>query len=485
MNLALIKHFKLVESEVAEIQASLQPNQTLLDVLFDKKMVDPVAYLSWAKEHYSLPILKIEFLNQNDNVEALLDRYKNVFPKNVIPFHEIDGVLYVMCLEPTPFQAPQSIQYVLAPYEVIIKYASKNESTVSTVTPMEAEVPAEKENTNPLFKDLEMSKNPLESFSFDNLATPETPTAEGDASDVGNIKLEDKNDVPAGLDFPSTPTEEDSIVTNNPVKAVSLDSVSFVGIMPTEQKEPAAVSTPVAAPAQAPVPVPEAAPQPVIVKPSPTTFTPASANTIAAKPKPKTTPAEVPPQAIASPTPAPVPPPAPTPSVVPSMPSAAPSALSFEMPASVSPIGAKPAGNGGQFDQVLNSMKRYFDQSMVLMFTNGILEPKAWDSTWVKIPNTQLAVDLSTPSIFRIVNETLHPYHGYIVANQINDSFFGNWNRGQYPEYVTICPIVHDKKIYGMILGGTTKEGAKKYQLHHIQEIANEVFTILANSKAA
>src|SRR5688572_7064783 len=108
MNLDLIKHFKLSESEIAKIQSTLKPSQTLLEVLFEKNLVDPVAYLAWAKDHYSLPVLKIEFLNKTNNIDALLDRYKSVFPRNVIPFHEMDGVLYVMCLEPTPFQAPQT-----------------------------------------------------------------------------------------------------------------------------------------------------------------------------------------------------------------------------------------------------------------------------------------------------------------------------------------------------------------------------------------
>jgi hypothetical protein len=473
MNPALIKHFKLSEADIAQIQAALQPNQTLLDVLFEKKLVDPAAYLWWAKEHYSLPVLKIEFLNQTNNVEALLDRYKNVFPKNIIPFHEVDGVLYVMCLEPTPFEAPQTIQYVLAPYEVISKYASKYLTNAIATEEPKVEIPEEKENTNPLFKNLDTTKNPLESFSFDNLTTGEDakpPTPEGDASDVGAIQLEDKEDVPAGLDFPTTPEREnDSFVTNNTVKAVDLDSFSFVGVVPVneEQKEtstqaPPAAQTPPPAEAQpaiaAPAPAAEA---PAIIKPKPVKvdtskpFTPATASSLAAKHPPK------------------------------------PKVVAAELPASVTPIVspaamAASAKEFSQFDEVLKSMKKYFDQSMMLLFNNGNLEPRAWDETWAKVAHAQNAIDVSTPSIFRIVNETLNPYHGYVVPNPINESFFTNWNKGQYPEHVTICPIVHDKKIYGMILGATSKAGAKKYQLHHIQEIANEAFTTLNNlSKAA
>lgn len=488
MNPAFLKQFKLSESEIAPIQAALQPNQTLLEVLFDKKLVDPVAYISWAKEHYALPALKIEFLNQTNNVEALLDRYKNVFPRNVIPFHEVDGVLYVMCLEPTPFDAPQTVQYILAPYEVIQKYSSKNESTAVTKSEIAIEV-AVPENTNPLFKDLELSKNSLETFNFDSLTNANAkPTPEGDVSDAGAIQLEDKADVPSGLDFPGKPAEEESFVTNNPVTAVDLNSLSFVGIMPTEHKveptpqAPAQVTPAVAASAPA-TEAPKVDVQ-AVIKPKPVKvdtskpFTPATASSLAARhpPKPKVEPIAAAPAAPAVET---------IPDAPPTMPPIAPP---LEMPSFAAPmaeVSSIAPASLSQFDGILNSMKKYFDQCMLLMFVEGNLEPQAWDQAWSKTPHSQSAIDISSPSIFRIVNETVNPYHGYVVPNQINESFFMNWNKGIYPEHVTICPVVVDKKVYGMILGSTTKEGAKKYQLHHVQEIANDVVTLLSSLKAA
>lgn len=504
MNQALIKHFKLSESDVAQMQASLQPHQSILEVLLEKKLIDPAAYLAWAKEHYSLPVLKIEFLNKTNNIENLLDRYKNVFPKNVIPFHEMDGILYVMCLEPTPFEAPQTIQYVLAPFDILQKYAFKNESSV--VHQESIEMPVEKENTNPLFKNLEASKgaSPLDSFSFENISIGEAKPAEEPppgSEDQGEIKLEDKADVPAGLNFPSSPSGADnSFVSENPVTSVDLNSFKFEGLMPVvdhpvpakeEEKsvQPAAPSQPTPVPVAAPVATPVAAP----VKAAPSKVSVLTADSLIAKHppknKPQTQPAETAapvaaaPTAIPMPQPAPIAPPQAAP-VAPPTPVMAPPPPSPVVPVHAS-VPTPAAPQSAEFDGILHALKKYFDQTMVLLFTNGNLEPKAWDATWTKSAHAQNMIDVTTPSIFRIVNETQHPYHGHIIPNSVNESFFNNWNKGQYPEHITICPIIHEKKIYGMVLGATTKEGAKKYQLHHVQEIANDTFAMLSSSKAA
>ncbi|MES2767614.1 MAG: hypothetical protein V4596_00590 [Bdellovibrionota bacterium] len=440
MNQALIKHFKLSEADLAQMQAALQPHQTLLDVLFEKNLIDPVAYLAWAKEYYALPVLKIEFLNKTNNVEALLDRYKNVFPKNVVPFHELDGTLYVMCLEPTPFEAPQAVQYVLAPYDVLQKYVTKNETSI--VNQEAVQMPEEKENTNPLFKDLEASKgnSPLDSFSFENIslgdAKPNDEPPAG-AEDKIEISLEEKADIPAGLNFPPSPTNLDErFVTDKPIASVDLQSFKFEGIMPVleGQKAPGEAAA------------------------TPPKITIMTADSLVAKHPPKNKTAST------------ITPPPPPSQVVP---------IHSPMPA------ASPASNGPQFDGILHAMKKYFDQTMVLLFTNGNLEPKAWDATWTKISHAHSTIDVSTPSIFRIVNETQNPYHGHVVTNPVNEAFFNSWNKGQLPEHITICPIMHEKKIFGMVLGTTTKDGSKKYQLHHIQEIANDAFAMLSAAKVA
>ncbi len=481
MSNALIKHFNISDTELSEIQKNLQQNQTLLDALFERNLLDSSAYLAWAKEHYSLPVLKAAFLEKNDNVAALLGRYKNVFPRNVIPFHEMDGVLYVMCLEPTPFEAPQTIQYVLAPYEVITKYAVKNEATATT-TPSEVEPEAllVKENTNPLFKNLETSPSApepqgLEGLSFDNISIGDStdgPQLEGlnlssqeeqqlsapaPEGELPEISLEAKKDVPAGLAFPENPEDESSIITDKPVNSVDLNSFKFEGIAPaSEPSAPASPSEPTPE-VQVQAPDPKTAPAPAAPTPQPKAAPAATTKTSTSSlddfvVKPKAKPAQA----------------------AQAQPAAAPTAVT-----------ATAATPDNKFGRTLESLKKYFQQAMVLQFNDGTLEPIAWDETWSKVAHSQAAIDITTPSIFRIVNESQDSYHGYIVPNPVNDAFFNTWNKGQTPEHITICPILMDKKVCGMVLGVTTQEGAKKYQLHHIQQIANEAAVQISATKAA
>lgn len=504
MNQALLKHFKIAEADAAQIQAALAGNQTFLEALFEKNLIDSAGYLAWAKEHYSLPVLKIDFFNKNNNADALLDRYKNVFPKNVVPFFEMDGTLYVMCLEPTTFEAPQPIQYFLAPFEVMQKYAAKNETSI--VPEAAAEVETVKEETNPLFKDLSGAAKPLDEFNFENISLDEVkadqPAPEG-SEDQGEIKLEDKEDVPAGLDFPADPNGKESFVTDQPVTSVDLNTFKFDNLMPVTEgykEQPAPVpAAPTPAPTAAPAPVHAAPVMATPVAPAPVTATPVtpapvtpkpvvskqtavfSMDSLVAKHPPKNkTPAAAPVEAASTE----VAPPIAVPDIAPMAP---PAPLEASAPAIFSASEeTSPAIPASLFGSVLDTMKKHFDQSMVLIFNNGVLEPKAWDANWTKGSNAESPIDVSTPSIFRIVNESQNPYHGHVIPNPVNESFFINWNNGQLPQHVTICPIVHDRHVLGMVLGTATKENSKKFQLHHIQQIAKDAVTSLASqSKAA
>src|SRR5690606_24335274 len=135
------------------------------------------------------------------------------------------------------------------------KYAVKNEATAQTPpTEVAPESVLEKENTNPLFKNLEGSApepQGLEGLSFDNISVGESdrgpqleglnlspedagamkamPTPEGE---MPEISLEEKKDVPSGLAFPPEPNEDPSYVTNKPVSSVDLDAFKFEGIVP-------------------------------------------------------------------------------------------------------------------------------------------------------------------------------------------------------------------------------------------------------------
>lgn len=463
----LIQHFHLQEDNVKRAQNELAPGQSLLEYLFEKKWIEPSAYLLWAKDFFALPVLKEDFLSKNDQIEALTSRYKNVFPKNVIPFLEWDGVLYVMCLEPTPFQSPQPIQYILAPYETIQKYSPKVESKNIPQAPVVFHEKAEL--TNPLFKELKdtpSAQEPLKDFSFDKLeiplATPASTTQEStnpvelqhetspekpsqdklelaapDGVEVSSIQ---DTGAPQGLSFPDLKVEAPEFVTQSNVSVAHLESLKKISPPAPESlhQEPVTKAMDLSEPKK------EAITKIVDLnelKNGPETKI-VDLNSL--KNQPATNTAHT-----------------------------------------VSKSKENTPQAPQQFQNILELGAKYFTQFMILTYQNNVLQPSSWDATWSKQAHTQSAIDLSTPSVFRIVKETLNPYHGYIIPNSINDSFFQTWNKGVYPEHLTICPIIDKKNLVGMVLGMTTKEGAKKYQLHHIEEIAAQVLPLIQKQKAA
>ncbi len=130
-------------------------------------------------------------------------------------------------------------------------------------------------------------------------------------------------------------------------------------------------------------------------------------------------------------------------------------------------------------------MKTFFNQCMILLFETQKLKPWKFDNTWLKATGLPDALDLSTPSIFRIVAETRKSYHGHVIPNQINDAFFTSWNQGRYPEHITICPLLVKGTLVGMLLGGTSKDKSRAVKLDTIERIASQLAQELQVPKAA
>lgn len=164
----------------------------------------------------------------------------------------------------------------------------------------------------------------------------------------------------------------------------------------------------------------------------------------------------------------------------------APQGLQFEPPAPPRPPPPPPPqqstldlNKAHSIDDVgsnaLTELSKHFDQSMVLLFQNEQLQPWKWTPSWRRDMNRATAIDLSTPSVFRIVSESKDSYHGYIVPNMINDAFFQTWNQGQYPEHLTITPLMVNKQLMGMLLGVCTKTRAKNLTLKNLENFSQSI----------
>ena len=123
--------------------------------------------------------------------------------------------------------------------------------------------------------------------------------------------------------------------------------------------------------------------------------------------------------------------------------------------------------------RALNQFADYFEKGMVLQVHQMMLKPYVWNDAWTQNQNMNANVDLSMGSIFRIVFTSRKPYHGYVVRNPINDSFFNAFNKGQLPEHATIVPVSLDGNLVAMVLGFTSQQNADSLRLEECERIAD------------
>lgn len=118
---------------------------------------------------------------------------------------------------------------------------------------------------------------------------------------------------------------------------------------------------------------------------------------------------------------------------------------------------------------ILGGWSGFFDKSMILLLQGGQLQIWKASGQWTGNPQPGTIIALDTPSIFKIVLDTKYPYHGHVTPGPVNDFFFANTNSGVFPDHVTVVPMVHDRRVLGMIFGGCKKESGRNVPLQRIE----------------
>jgi hypothetical protein len=141
---------------------------------------------------------------------------------------------------------------------------------------------------------------------------------------------------------------------------------------------------------------------------------------------------------------------------------------------SVKSLVSTPAGKlDAWLEDVFSEMKKGFLKSMVLIKEGDKIKPWKWDRDFQPASTAPAAVSLQTPSPFRIVFRTHKPYHGYVVANELNEEFFAQWNASVIPEHLTLTPLIVHEHVIGMLLAIGTPASNSKGNLHLAEAVAN------------
>ncbi|MGZ3804295.1 MAG: hypothetical protein ACXVB4_08810 [Pseudobdellovibrionaceae bacterium] len=122
-------------------------------------------------------------------------------------------------------------------------------------------------------------------------------------------------------------------------------------------------------------------------------------------------------------------------------------------------------------------LKTFFTKSILLAVDNKgqLVKPIVWDKKDFAVQEQQNSCfNLETPSIFRIVSSTQKPYHGFVILNDLNESFFESWNHGQIPDHVTIVPLFEGELVVGMLMGFGEKSSFNKTVLQFTEKVAKD-----------
>ncbi|MGZ3748956.1 MAG: hypothetical protein ACXWRE_15840, partial [Pseudobdellovibrionaceae bacterium] len=122
-------------------------------------------------------------------------------------------------------------------------------------------------------------------------------------------------------------------------------------------------------------------------------------------------------------------------------------------------------------------LKTFFTKSILLAVDNKgqLIKPIVWDKKDFAVQEQQNSCfNLETPSIFRIVSSTQKPYHGFVILNDLNESFFESWNHGQIPDHVTIVPLFEGELVVGMLMGFGEKSSFNKTVLQFTEKVAKD-----------
>ena len=420
----LTPHFKISEQEIAEWKASAaQANESLIFWILKNKKINSDKYSEWSFKKYKLPRLKISFFQNHKVNKTFLEKYSHLFPEHVLPIKEWKDVLYLTCLEPVyGLDIPQEYQWILVPIEGILlwknSYSAKD--TTSSISISQIPYPAlTKTKESKESHKTQMNQTELEDINFSQINVSSKKVSQ----ETNTVIEKTKN------------TQITPQMKKNSVSSSLLKTSNKVSSSSTKEPYSSSVKTN------------------------------ESQKKSSAMPKSPVT----------------------TKKISPALQITPPSFLQKKSPVTTEDSSSKiNPHNGKKFESqehteicryVLNCMDSLFDKSMILILKDRILKPWKWDTSWPKQPSTHNVILLNKPSVFRIVYKTKQKYHGYVVPNPVNDTFFQVWNKGKYPEHLSLLPLMtKEKVIKGMLLGITSKSKGKMILLDKLDILAIDAF---------
>jgi hypothetical protein len=441
-----MEHFNISPMEIAEWQSYLHGDESLISwALFNGKISER-DYLAWASKHYELPSIKLSFFSEPADHE-LWNNFKSFFPwrQDLLPLAEWQGLLLVACVEPP---AQISLSY---PYRFILAPASGL-----------AVLWAELNNNN----SIETPSGFTSHGPISDHVTPNDKNIAGKESILSQKVLDatliglDFSSLTAKIDTPNfTPKDTPKTIEVEQPSATVRPSIQYA----TDQNAPDRPSVLGAA-------NPPAALEPTAVPHTPNTAAlPSSDHEVIDVPSAQELLEKIENRLEVS-------------QVFDLNVLAQNGGANPTPKVALRPTKLVPLERCQTYDEIaeqsLMNIKNSLEDSMILLFQSGELRPWKWSDGLTSPSSQQIAaINLVTPSIFKIVYKTGLPYHGNLVPNSVNSDFLNRWRQGVAPRHVSLLPLVIDSQLCGMVLGMSDHEVPQRETLTYMEGITNGVAT--------
>jgi hypothetical protein len=526
------EHFGIGDDQVNAWNRQAAPGEDALHVALRSGALDQGSFLEWASQFFSLPYVSPAFFSDGPDRD-LWAKFgaKGSWSASLQPLHLWDGLLIIGC-ECPPLAPPTSAahRFVLAPADQLHALWSalspRAAATSATPTPLQPVPDVASDLAPEGLGGLELSaiatnaavddERP-DGFIFEMPPEPDAKTliepsvvksAAGDLGDPGSEAPDGFSfDLSQVGSFPKTSAATATATTTATAKSAAVATPPSARPAPPRVPPPPAPSRP---PPSAP-PRPSAS----IPPPPPPPKWETSAGELGAASNPSISINKLPP---VPPPPASAPPRAPAPAARPQPAATAPSGDARNFPKrtigsteeseDLSPIELthvgqptapveRPAGKGFEkcvtYEQVTEMafglVTPPYQRAMMLIFQGGLLKPWKWTQEFHPRKERLDSINLESPSLFRIVYNTLLPYHGRVVANDVNTLFFEQADAGRIPAHVTIVPVMIDGQVAAMFLAATDMEISYRTSLALMERMAEKIGaalkTIRTNKKKA
>jgi hypothetical protein len=468
------EHFKASIKNAENLYSKDSPPVSLLLFCLRSKMIPIQTYLDWAKENYQLPVLSEKYFQVHKPQQEFYKKWQNTYnwSAECLPITEWDGSLIVACLQmPDDYkQTTNSTVFVLTSHEFLDstwssyqKSSSASNADFTDMTSLVATVVATTENAKFFGADGEL-------ILQDDVPKDETlEQMSDDGSDNAGSK-EGESGSPEGL-FGDIPTPNEASFGSTKTASVLLKPMN-TEVTKEIQITPLLPPTKSSTLGETPVKKGPRSVQPLMMIQEDSVDEKSSIDESMEDLD------ELNAQKVISPA-------AQVAAGTGDFPSA-PVKLTTDPRITEAYLLEKMRKQGQDlFDKVaresFQKLKPFFEKSMLLAIgdQDRQLKPIVWDSGFdnqkSQIPQQNSEFDLKTPSIFKIVTGTQKPYHGMVVVNDLNESFFESWNNGQIPDHVTIVPLFDGDLVVGMLMGFGAKSSYNKNVLHFTENVAKDL----------